>query len=167
MAGKKPDTTITPTREQERGAIASILRRCKIFREAEVQVALEVLDVYLFKLGQLDYQIYTASRAGHTVGYVCFGRNAMTDGTFELYWIAVDPDHHRHGIGHSLMSLAEYEVTRQGGRLLVVETSSRADYYPTRKFYLDLGYRQAAAVADYYAVGDGKIILTKKLGLPA
>lgn len=161
------DVTVTPTREPERPAIADILRRCGVFREPEIAVALEVLDVYLSKPGQQDYQVYTASRAGAIAGYVCFGRNTMTDGTFELYWIAVDPEQRRHGTGRSLMTLAEYEVARQGGRLVCVETSSRDDYHATRKFYHDLGYRQAAVVADYYAVGDAKIILAKKIARAA
>jgi ribosomal protein S18 acetylase RimI-like enzyme len=160
MANK---VTVTPTREQERPAIESILRRCGVFRAEEIDVALEVLDVYLYRLNQQDYQVFTAKLDGAVGGFVCFGRNTMTDGTFELYWIAVDPDHHRHGIGRSLMALAEYEITRQGGRLICVETSSREDYHPTRKFYHDQGYRQAAAVTDYYAVGDAKVILTKKV----
>jgi ribosomal protein S18 acetylase RimI-like enzyme len=162
MAEKRQEVTVTPTREHERPAIAGVLRRCGVFREAEVAVALEVLDVYLTKPGQQDYQVYTASRGGAVAGYVCFGRNVMTDGTFELYWIAVDPDHARHGVGRSLMTLAEYEIARQGGRLIAVETSSREDYHDTRKFYHGLGYRQAAVVADYYAPGDAKVILTKR-----
>jgi ribosomal protein S18 acetylase RimI-like enzyme len=167
MPATGTDVTVTPTREQERPAIEAILRRCGVFSAAEVDVALEVLDVYLYRLNQQDYQVFTAKRAGAVAGYVCFGRNTMTDGTFELYWIAVDPDHHRQGVGHSLMSLAEYEIARQGGRLISVETSSREDYHPTRKFYHDLGYRQAAVVADYYAAGDSKVILTKRIPRPS
>jgi len=163
MTVLRSEVTVTPTREQERPAIEGLLRRCRVFSEEEITVALEVLDVYLYRLNQQDYQIYTASRGGAVAGYVCFGRNTMTDGTFELYWIAVDPDRHRHGVGRSLMSLAEYEIARQSGRLISVETSSREDYHATRKFYHDLGYRQAAVVGDYYAVGDAKVILTKKI----
>lgn len=167
MATPRAEVTVTPTREQERSAIEGILRRSALFREEEIAVALEVLDVYLYRLNQQDYQVYTAKQAGVVAGYVCFGRNSMTDGTFELYWIAVDPEHHRQGVGHSLMSLAEYEITRQGGRLISVETSSREDYHPARKFYHDLGYRQAAVVSDYYAAGDSKVILTKKIARAA
>jgi ribosomal protein S18 acetylase RimI-like enzyme len=163
MPAAGTDVTVTPTREQERPAIEGILRRCSVFSEEEVAVALEVLDVYLYRLNQQDYQIFTAARDGAAAGYVCFGHNTMTDRTFELYWIAVDPRQHRHGVGRSLMTLAEYEIARQNGRLISVETSSREDYHATRKFYLGLGYRQAAAVADYYAAGDTKIILTKKI----
>src|SRR5512134_2529252 len=125
------DVTVTPTREQERPAIEALLRRCGVFRAEEVAVALEVLDDYLYRINQQDYQVFTAKRGGAVAGYVCFGRNTMTDGTFELYWIAVDPDHHRHGVGASLMGLTEYEVARQGGRLICVETSSREEYHAT------------------------------------
>jgi ribosomal protein S18 acetylase RimI-like enzyme len=167
MAAPGAEITVTPTREQERPAIEAILRRCGVFREEEVAVALEVLDVYLYRLNQQDYQVCTAKRLGAVAGYVCFGRNTMTDATFELYWIAVDPAQHRHGVGRSLMTLAEYEIARQGGRLICVETSSRDDYHATRKFYHGLGYRQAARVDDYYAVGDAKIILTKRIARAA
>lgn len=167
MTGPGSEVTVTPTREQERPAIEALLRRCGVFRDEEIDVALEVLDVYLYRLNQEDYQVYTAKRGGAVAGYVCFGRNTMTDGTFELYWIAVDPEQHRRGVGRSLMTLAEYEISRQGGRLIAVETSSREDYHPTRKFYHDLGYRQAAVVADYYAPGDSKVILTRRIVRPA
>jgi ribosomal protein S18 acetylase RimI-like enzyme len=163
MTGPGTEVTVTPTREPERPAIEGILRRCGVFHEAEIDVALEVLDAYLYRLNQQDYQVFTAKRGGAVAGYVCFGRNTMTDGTFELYWIAVDPAQHRHGVGRSLMTLAEYEIARQGGRLICVETSSREDYHATRRFYHDIQYRQAAVVADYYAAGDSKIILTKKI----
>ena len=163
MAAQRPDVAVLPTREEDRPSIEGILRRCGVFRDEEVAVALEVLDVYLHRPGQQDYQVHTATRAGAVAGYVCFGRNTMTDGTFELYWIAVDPAQHRHGVGRALMGLAEREIAGQSGRLISVETSSREDYLATRTFYLGLGYRQAAVVADYYAVGDAKVILTKKV----
>jgi len=167
MAAQRPDITVLPARAQERPAIEGILRRCGVFRDEEVAVAMEVLDVYFHRHGQQDYQVYTATREADVAGYVCFGRNAMTDRTFELYWIAVDPDQHRHGVGRSLMSLAEREIARQDGRLISVETSSRADYLATRGFYLGLGYREAAVVADYYAAGDSKVILTKRIARAA
>jgi hypothetical protein len=61
------------------------------------------------------------------------------------------------------MSRAESEISRQNGRLICVETSSREDYLATRTFYNGLGYREAAVVADYYASGDSKVILTKRV----
>jgi len=167
MPAKPPDVTLTPAREPDLPALLGMLERTGVFRPAEVEVAREVLDIYFHKPGQRDYQVYTASRAGAPVGWVCFGLNALTEGTFELYWICVDPRAQRHGVGRSLMALAEYEAARQGGRIVVVETSSREDYHGTRRFYLALGYRQAALVPDYYAPGDGKVVLVKRLARPS
>jgi ribosomal protein S18 acetylase RimI-like enzyme len=163
MASQQPEVAVKPTLAGERAAIEDILGRCGVFRDEEVAVALEVLDVYLNRPDQQDYQVYTASIGDTVAGYVVFGRNTMTDGTFELYWIAVDPARHRRGVGQALMELAEREIARQQGRLISVETSSRDDYRATRSFYSGLGYRRAAVVRDYYAVGDSKVILTKQL----
>ena len=154
---------IVPASEADRPAIRRILRRTGLFREEEVAVALEVLDVYLYQEGQRDYQVYVAAVEGRTCGYVCFGLNALTAGTFELYWIAVEPGRQGGGIGTALMDAAEETASLQGGRLIAVETSSRPDYAPTRAFYGRRGYREEARVPDYYAPGDDKVILTRKL----
>jgi hypothetical protein len=45
--------------------------------------------------------------------------------------------------------------------MLVVETSSRADYAPTRKFYEVRGYVASATVTDFYAPGDHRVIYAK------
>ena len=50
-----------------------------------------------------------------------------------------------------------------GSRLLVVETSSRPDYEPTRGFYEKRGYTRTATIAGYYAPGDDLVIYTKDL----
>jgi hypothetical protein len=46
--------------------------------------------------------------------------------------------------------------------MLVVETSSRSVYAPTRGFYGRRGYTEAARVREFYAPGDDRIILTKR-----
>jgi hypothetical protein len=46
---------------------------------------------------------------------------------------------------------------------VVVETSSRADYAPTRAFYEHRGYTRAATIPGYYAPGDDLVVYTKDL----
>jgi len=46
---------------------------------------------------------------------------------------------------------------------IVVETSSRAAYAPTRAFYERRGYTQAARLPGYYAPGDDLVIYLKDL----
>jgi hypothetical protein len=48
----------------------------------------------------------------------------------------------------------------------VVETSSRSDYLPARRFYTRHGYAEAARVAGFYAPDDDRIILTKRIYSP-
>jgi ribosomal protein S18 acetylase RimI-like enzyme len=150
-----------PTCEEDRAPIAGLLRRTGLFGENEVAVALEVLDVYLFQEGQEDYRFFSAFSGGEVAGYVCFGLNSMTQGTFELYWIAVDPSSLRRGLGSDLLERAERESLLQGCRKMAVETSSRRDYAPALSFYRRHGYRVEARVPDFYAPGDDKLILVK------
>jgi ribosomal protein S18 acetylase RimI-like enzyme len=151
-----------PADEHHRPAILSILKNTGLFKDFEIEVALEVLDVYLYQDGQEDYQVFIATVEGTVAGYVCIGRNAVTVGTFELYWIAVDPAFQRRGVGGTLMETAEAEAVSQGGRMMVVETSSMDNYGPTRAFYRGLGYVEEARVRDYYAPGDDEVILVKR-----
>ena len=154
---------VSPAAEADRPSIEAILHAAGLFNEGEIKVALEVVDVYLFQEGQVDYQVFTTAWKDRVAGYVCFGLNAMTVGVFELYWIAVDPSFQVIGIGSGLMNFVESESARQGGRKIAVETSSRRDYRHTLDFYHRRGYRDEARVSDYYTVGDDKIILIKDL----
>jgi hypothetical protein len=44
-----------------------------------------------------------------------------------------------------------------------VETSGRAQYEPTRDFYMHCGYEVEAVLADFYAPGDDKVILSRTI----
>jgi ribosomal protein S18 acetylase RimI-like enzyme len=154
---------LRPASRSDRPAIHRLLGETGLFRPGEIDVALEVLDVYLDDPGQDDYLIRSAVLDRMVAGYVCFGINSMTEGTVELYWIAVAPSVQGRGIGSALLSCAEDESRRLGGRMICCETSSRRDYEPSRSFYRRHGYDEAARVPGYYAPGDDKIIFTKSL----
>ena len=61
------------------------------------------------------------------------------------------------------MRYAEKLIVERGGRLAVVETSSREIYDPTRGFYRKMGYPEAARLKDFYAPGDDKVVYIKRL----
>ena len=67
------------------------------------------------------------------------------------------------GLGRRLMKAAENAIREHGGKRAYADTSSRAQYQPTRNFYEALGYHQAAYLPDFYAPGDGKVIYCKKI----
>ncbi|MEM7664809.1 MAG: GNAT family N-acetyltransferase [Pseudomonadota bacterium] len=87
----------------------------------------------------------------------------LTDGTWNLLLIAVDPKVHGKGIGSAVMRYVEAHLKEQGIRVLLVETSGVPEFERTRGFYDMLGYGREACIRDYYAAGDDKVIFRKAL----
>lgn len=87
----------------------------------------------------------------------------MTEGTWNLYLIAVHPDFHRKGIGKAMIGYIEDILSARGVRILLVETSGLDSFKSARAFYLHLGYEQEAQIREFYAAGEDKIIFRKAL----
>lgn len=87
----------------------------------------------------------------------------MTEGTFNLYAIAVDKKHQGKGIGSEMMRFIEDRLQKNNERILLVETSGTADFELTRNFYQKIGYKQQAVIPEFYAKGDDKVVFWKKL----
>jgi ribosomal protein S18 acetylase RimI-like enzyme len=154
-------SSLRPVGRAHRARLERLTRDTGLFREGEVATAVELLDESLG--GDEDYQFLGAFDDEQLVGYACWGHTPGTEGTSDLYWIVVDRQRQGHGIGSELLGEVERRLTADGRRLVVVETSSRADYAPTRGFYEARGYRRAATIPAYYAAGDDLVIFTKDL----
>lgn len=87
----------------------------------------------------------------------------MTEGTWNLYLIAVHPDWQGQGIGTSMMEYIEQTLSKQGERILLVETSGLASFEKTQRFYLKCGYEQEGRIREFYQAGEDKIIFRKSL----
>ena len=95
--------------------------------------------------GVANYEfVGSFSREGQLVGYVCYGATPGTDRTYDLYWIAMHPECQGEGGGSQLLDEVERRLIQREARMLVVETSSRDDYRPTRRFYEKHGYVREA-----------------------
>lgn len=142
--------------------LRKILQATNVFREEEIDVALELMET---TLGQTEDYIQRAvvDDAENVQGYYCVGPTPMTQSTFDLYWIAVNPGLHGKGFGHQLLIDCEQKVCSMDGKLIVVETSSLPKYDATRKFYRRHDYLEAARIRDYYSPGDDLMIYTKHL----
>lgn len=154
---------IRPLRKSDRAPIEKILHDTKVFVPAEIEVACELLDIALNVPDQKDYRIFSAvGDDDHPVGYVCYGPTPCTDGTWDLYWIAVDPTVQGKKIGKQLLEYTESAVRADKARMLLIETSSLPRYEGTRAFYTKNGYVELARVKDFYHAGDDKVILGKR-----
>ncbi len=153
------------SRPADRSAIERITRACGLFREDEIPVALEVFDGALAGMGSTEpasYEALIAEVDGGTAGWICWGPTPCALGTWDLYWMAVDPALQGGGIGTAL--LREMERRLAGlARLIVVETAGRDDYQATRAFYEARGYRAVATIPDFYAPGDDQVAYVKYL----
>ncbi len=146
----------------DRSPLAELLAATKEFSPDEVEVALELIDstLALALAGGGDYEVLVATEAHATdddrpnvVGYICFGPTPMTEGTFDLYWIAVQPSLKGKGVGRALALAMEQELAKRGARLVRVETESSTSYDATRAFYDKLGYERAAVFTGFYRPG--------------
>jgi ribosomal protein S18 acetylase RimI-like enzyme len=153
---------IRPLTAWDRTAVIQILENTPEFTPDEVALACELIDVYLDDPPGSGYWHLVAETEGQIAGYVCYGPTPITDGTWDIYWIAVDSSIQGKGIGRQLMAAAEENIIREGGRLILVETSSKPGYEKTNLFYQRLGYREACRIIDFYMIGDDKIIYEKR-----
>jgi D-alanine-D-alanine ligase len=153
--------SIRRCRPEDRQVVLSFLAETGFFRPDEIDIARELIDAAIAEGPKGHYQSFVARVNEETVGWVCWGPTPCTRGTYDIYWIGVATAWQGRGIGRTLTNFAEQAIAECGGRLFVVETSSRDVYTPTRRFYEALGYNEASRIPDFYGPGDDKIIFLK------
>lgn len=156
-------TEMRPMTATDKATVMKILRSLPEFTPEEVAVAEEVIDSYLQKSASSGYHIFVAEADSSIAGYVCYGPTPLTKYTWDVYWLAVDANWQGQGIGRTLMAFAEAKVRENQGRLIIVETSGRPQYEKTRRFHQSQGYIVVGKIADFYAPGDDKVFLEKRL----
>ncbi|HUV76154.1 MAG TPA: GNAT family N-acetyltransferase [Dehalococcoidales bacterium] len=140
-----------------------ILQNTPEFKASEVEVAEEVIDSYLHDVKGSGYYVLVAEDDSIVAGYICYGPTPLTDGTWDLYWQAIALEKRGQGIGGALMEAAEREIMQAKGRMAIIETSSTPLYEKTRRFHISHGYKLIGRIPDFYAPGDDKLILQKRL----
>lgn len=101
--------------------------------------------------------------AGPTAVAYC-APERMTQGTWNLYLIAVHPDRQGRGLGAAMVRHIERVLAARGGRVLLVETSGLPAFERTRAFYRKNGYEEEARIREFYQAGEDKVIFRKALG---
>ena len=168
--------------EKYRESVRDILVATRVFRDEEIEVAIELFDIVFgehagtngaLPAGSVnsmnapassDYFFLGAFTPDEKLaGFACYGPTPVTDSTYDLYWIAVHPDSQGSGSGTILLNEVERRLKGLNARLVVVETSSRSDYKDTRGFYLRRGYVESARAREFYAPSDDRITYTKRL----
>jgi ribosomal protein S18 acetylase RimI-like enzyme len=108
-------------------------------------------------------ELWFVATASNAVGLGYCAQERMTEGTWNVLLIAVDPEHQNKGFGKELMAYAEQTTRERGARILLVETSGLSEFERTRNFYRSRSYEEEARLRDYYKHGEDKIIFRKAL----
>jgi ribosomal protein S18 acetylase RimI-like enzyme len=154
--------TIDRATPADQEVILSISGQIVGFSHIDRECIKELWDLYAAQGDASGYRFVVARTAEQLVGYACFGPTPLTEGVWDLYWLAVDPDQQRRGAGRALLAAIEQEIIAEHARMLEIETSGTAPYQAARRFYESCGYRYQAVIHDFYTVGDDLLIFGKR-----
>ena len=143
--------------------VREIVASTGFFTPAEVDVAVELVQERLNRGPASGYFFLFAEQGGKTLGYACYGPIACTVASYDLFWIVVHNQHRHQGLGRRLLRASEEKIAQAGGLRIYAETSSKAQYAPTRQFYERNGYVAEATLVDFYAPGDGKVVYVRSV----
>jgi ribosomal protein S18 acetylase RimI-like enzyme len=114
-------------------------------------------------LSDMAPHIWLVAETDCVLGFAYAEPERMTEGTYNLLAIAVRPHCQGSGVGKSLVASLVQALRRAAGRILLVETSSLAEYAATRAFYSGQGFTREARIRDFYQDGEDKIVFWTRL----
>ena len=123
----------------------------------------DALDRYVASLSTLT--AFAAAVDDRVVGFVAL--SCALPESVGIHVMAVDPLHHRQGVGRLLIDGAQAWALSQGARLLYVMTlAARADYAPyesTRAFYRSVGFVPLLETTSLWGEENPTLIMVKVL----
>ncbi len=151
MRSAQPDDTT---------GLLSVAAATGLFEPEQLGTLSEMLADHFQNKDPSEQMWITVDRGG-PIGVAYIAREAMTQGTWNLYLIAIHPDYQGQGYGTRLIRYVESQLVAVSARLLLVETS--ADFEQARSFYRQYGFEEEAQIRDFYAAGADKIVYRKLL----
>ena len=81
---------IRPLERADVDPIREIVLSSGNFNPEEVRTAIELLEEFLAKGEPSEYIVAVFESGDKIQGYVCYGPTPLTDGVYDLYWMATD-----------------------------------------------------------------------------
>ncbi len=158
-------SVIRPAKPDDMGALMELIGAVGMFSPGEVEELRGLLTAYFRGgLGRDHFWVTDDDNGLAAVAY--YAPERMTEGTWNLYLIAVHPDRRREGRAAALLRHVEAALAARGERLLLIETSSDPAFEGAWSLYRKSGYDQEARIRDFYAAGADKIVFRKALAAP-
>lgn len=157
---------IRSTTPDDRIALIALAEATGLFEANQLDEVGEMLADYFGGNSDSD-RFWITDDDGGPVGVAYCELEPMTDRTWNLQLIAIQPDRQREGRGATLLRYVEQTLTARGGRVLLVETSGLPEFDRVRSFYRKCGYDEEARIRDFYKAGDDKIVYRKAIAAQA
>jgi ribosomal protein S18 acetylase RimI-like enzyme len=143
-------------------ALIALAAASGLFEPSQTEDLAQMLDGHFSNENQTQ-DIWLTDYDNEPVGMAYIAPERMTEGTWNLYLIAVHPDRQKQGRGKALLSYVEQMLTKRGERILLVETAGTDDFEYVRAFYRQNGYEEEARIREFYTAGVDKIVFRKAL----
>lgn len=105
----------------------------------------------------------TCEMNGEAVGFCYAVPEKLTEGTWNMLAIAIDPSSQGKGAGAAIVKQLEKTLRERGNRIIIVDTAGTPEFAQTREFYKKNGYLEEARIRDFWSIGNDKIIFWKRL----
>jgi ribosomal protein S18 acetylase RimI-like enzyme len=143
-------------------ALIALAAASGLFDPNQTDDLAQMLDKH-FKDRNETQDIWLTDYDNEPVGIAYIAPERMTEGTWNLYLIAVHPDRQKQGRGKALLLHVEQMLMERGERILLVETAGTDDFEYVREFYRQNGYEEEARIREFYTAGIDKIVFRKAL----
>ena len=165
---------VAPSMPEDRRAIRELILNSGLFGGADADCVDEMFTQSLRQPSEDNYRFLSCWEDGareaapetpspRMIGFACCGRESLTKGTWDLFWVCVDRAARGRGAGSLLLTEAQKLAVADGARLMVIYTSSTDFYAPARRLYESQRFTRVAVVPDYYTDGDDLFIYSKRL----
>jgi GNAT superfamily N-acetyltransferase len=148
---------------EDRLAILDVARNTGAFNDEEVATVDELFAGYLRDPQVSGYNFLSCKEGAEVLGFACWGPTALSQGATDLYWICTARAAQGRGVAAALFKAVEEAVRALGRWLIVIWTSSRADYAPARAFYLRMGCVLQTQIAEFYDRGEDLCVFVRRL----
>lgn len=101
--------------------------------------------------------------AGVVQGFAFAEPEPLTDRTWNLRAIGIDPTRQRLGLATALLSGVEATLRDRTARVLIIETTDGDDQHAARAFYARRGYSDEARIRNFWEDGVAKLVFAKVL----
>lgn len=145
--------------------VCDITYSTNFFNEEEVQIVCDLVQEVIIKgCSKSWYNFIFVDYKDKVIAYSCYWKIDWTVCSYDIYWICTHNDFRWNWIGKLLLKETENLILHGWWKAnIYVETASKDQYKPTRKFYENNNYKKEAIIKNFYAIWDDKIIYSKTI----